>query len=189
MASAATAVPRLRCESTTLMIVDVQERLIPAMHDADSLTRNCATLTTAAAKLGLPIVITEQYPARLGATLPAITEAAGEGGPSPVSKMLFSACTAEVYETLRNLGRPTVLLCGVEAHVCVMQSALDLLEAGYQVFVPFDAIASRQEYNRKVGWERMIGGGAIPTSTESAVFELLREAGTPEFKALLSLIK
>jgi nicotinamidase-related amidase len=144
-----------------------------------------------AVQLQLPIVLTEQYPERLGATVPEIATviAQGEDVPAPVAKMLFSACTESVQTRLRELQRPTILMCGNEAHVCVMQSALDLMEDGYQVFVPFDAISSRSESNKQIGWERMLRSGVVPTSTESAIFELLREAGTPDFKAMLALIK
>jgi nicotinamidase-related amidase len=181
------SVTRLLQDNTALLIVDVQERLVPAMFEAERVVRHCATLATAARQLGLPILITEQNPARLG---PTVTPVLGAAGPSaPVSKMLFSACTSETCEVLDANKRSTILLCGIEAHVCVLQSALDLIERGYTVFVAHDAIASHQDSNRKIGWERMMRAGALPTSTESAIFELLREAGTADFRALLPLIK
>lgn len=190
MSTAKPPLPRLRREETILLIVDVQDRLAPAMFEAEALVRNCTTLAAAAVQMQFPIVVTEQYPERLGATVPEVSAAIAQSGEmAPVSKMLFSACTESVQATLRELGRPTILMCGIEAHVCVMQSALDLLEAGLQVFVPHDAISSRQESNKQIGWERMLRSGAFPTSTESAIFELLREAGTPDFKAMLRLIK
>ena len=184
-------IARLRREETVLLIVDLQERLVPAMFESEALIRNCTTLAAAAAQLQIPIVITEQYPQKLGSTLAGITAAAtsNEVAPAPVAKMLFSACTDEVQQELQTLNRRTILVCGIEAHVCVMQSTLDLLEAGFNVFVPYDAISSRGESNKKIGWERMLRSGVLPTSTESAIFELLREAGTPDFKAMLPLIK
>ncbi len=180
------SLPRLRRDDTLLLIVDVQERLVPAMHDAENVVQNCALLARAARQMKLPIVVTEQYPQRLGATLPAIAEHCSSAAHA---KMLFSACIDEVSEVLRESGRQTVLLCGIEAHVCVLQSALDLLDAGYTVFVVRDAISSRTPQNAEIGWARMISAGCLPTSTESAIFELLREAGTPDFKALLPFIK
>jgi isochorismate hydrolase len=110
-------------------------------------------------------------------------------GACPVAKMLFSACTPEVMSTLQSSGRRSVILCGVETHVCVMQSALDLVENGFQVFVPQDAVSSRYESDKRIGLERMRSVGAVPCSSEMVVFELLREAGTPDFKALLPFIK
>lgn len=186
-----TRIPRLRRAETTVLIVDVQERLVPAMLDCEQLVVNCRTLAAVAVQLNLPVIVTEQYPERLGATLPEVTEALSASADThpPFSKMLFSACTEPVLLKLNELARPTILLCGVEAHVCVMQSALDLREAGFSVFCAWDAISSRGEANKKIGWERMLQSGVVPTSTESAIFELLREAGTPSFKAMLPLIK
>ena len=178
---------RLCRDDAVLLIVDVQERLLPAMFEAERIARHCAALATTATRLELPIIVTEQNPARLGATIAPIAAAAG--ATVPLDKMLFSACTEAAWEALAKTNRSTVLLCGLEAHVCVMQSALDLIERGFTVFVVHDAIASRQDSNRKIGWDRMMRAGALPTSTESAIFELLGEAGTDDFRALLSLIK
>ncbi|HVF10389.1 MAG TPA: hydrolase [Abditibacteriaceae bacterium] len=178
---------RLRRNDTILLIVDMQERLVPAMFEAERVARHCATLAAVARRLNLPVVVTEQNPAKLGPTVASVTEAAGTH--APIAKMLFSACTEATLEALARTNRSTVLLCGIEAHVCVLQSALDLIERNFTVFVAQDAIASRQESSRKIGWERMMRAGAVPTSMESAIFELLREAGTADFRALLPLVK
>ena len=178
---------RLRRDDTLLLIVDVQERLVPAMFEAERVVRHCGILAAAARRLNLPVVITEQNPQKLGPTVAPILSAAGPS--APLAKKLFSACTDETCAAIEKTNRSTILLCGIEAHVCVLQSALDLIERGFTVFVVQDAIASRQESNRKIGWERMMRSGAVPTSTESAIFELLREAGTDDFRALLPLIK
>ena len=183
----ATTVQRLRREDTTLLIVDVQERLLPAMFEAERVLRNCALLARAARRLELPVVVTEQYPEKLGLTVALLAEALGKI--APISKMLFSACTENTLSALRDSGRSTVLLCGLETHVCVLQSALDLIENGFTVFVPGNAVSSRYESDKIAGLERMRHAGVIPSSTESAIFELLRQAGTPEFKALLPLLK
>ena len=160
---------------------------MPAMHHADAVVKNCALLARAASQLEIPVVITEQNPARLGSTLEAVRQVAGETEPIP--KILFSACTESTLEAIRATGRNTILICGVESHVCVLQSALDLLDAEYSVFAARDAIASRTPENCATGWERMMRAGVLPTSTESAIFEWLVEAGTPDFKALLPYLK
>ena len=184
--SAPHRVRRLVCDDTLLFIVDVQERLLPAMHGAEQVERNCALLARAARQLDIPILLTEQNPARLGRTVDSIAAVAMQVA---MPKMRFSACTEQTRTALAATGRRTVLLCGIEAHVCVLQSALDLLDLGYTVFVPDDAIASRQAANQQVAGERLRLAGALPTSAESAIFELLQEAGTPNFKALLPFIK
>lgn len=178
---------RLQREETLLLIVDVQERLLPAMAEAEQVESNCVLLARAARQLAIPVLVTEQYPQRLGATVPGI--AGVIAGAQPHAKMLFSACTDATLAAIGETRRRTVLLCGIEAHVCVLQTALDLIEQEFEVFVAYDAISSRQPSNKQIGWERMRAAGALPTSTESAVFELLREAGTPDFKALLPFIK
>ena len=178
---------RLRREETVLLVIDVQEKLLPVMLEAERVARNCALLITAARRLGIPIAVTEQYPARLGPTVDPLRDALGEF--APIEKLRFSALVPPVEELLQESGRRTILLAGIEGHVCVLQTALDLLEAGYTVFGVSDAISSRQAWNRASGCERMRLAGAIPSSTESAIFELLGEAGTPDFKALQPLIK
>jgi len=185
-----TYLPRLRRDETVLLVVDVQERLMPLIFEAERVVRNCAVLVRAAGVLGLPVVATEQNPGKLGATVPEVASVLSEtGAGGPLAKMLFSACTDGVVAALERHGRRSVLLCGVEAHVCVMQTALDLVERGFTVFVAENAISSRYEADKRVGYERMRLAGALPTSTESAIFEMLREAGTAEFRALLPLVK
>ncbi len=179
--------PRLRRNETLLLIVDVQEKLMPVIHQAERVEANCAVLAKAARELHLPTIITEQYPEKLGPTANAVREAAGF--PTAIGKLLFSACTPQTLAALASSGRKTVLLCGVEAHVCMLQTALDLREHGYEVFAARDALSSRTPENAEIGWQRMQQAGVLPTSTESALFELLEEAGTPEFKAILPLIK
>lgn len=184
---ASSSLPRLDRESSILLLVDVQEKLVPALHEGEGLVKSCATLAQAAALLEVPILVTEQNPSRLGRTVEAVKKACG---PAPVfEKMLFSAVTPEVQAQLANWSRKTVLLCGAETHVCVMQTALDLLDLGYEVFIVRDAVSSRKVSNVELGLARMERSGAIPTSVESAIFELLKVAGTAEFKALLPLIK
>jgi nicotinamidase-related amidase len=182
-----TPIARLQREDALLLVVDVQERLLPAMFEAERLARQCTLLARAAQQLAIPVVATEQYPEKLGATIAPLAELLGDC--TPVSKMLFSACTPQVMSALKQNGRRSVILCGLETHVCVVQTALDLAENGFQVLVPQDAVSSRYESDKRIGLERMKSVGAVPCSTEMVVFELLREAGTPEFKALLPFIK
>jgi nicotinamidase-related amidase len=182
-----TPIARLRREDALLLVVDVQERLLPAMFEAERLARQCALLARTAQQLAIPVVATEQYPEKLGATIAPLAELLHDC--MPISKMLFSACTPQVMSTLQESGRHSIVLCGLETHVCVMQTALDLVENGFQVFVPQDAVSSRYESDKRIGLERIKSVGAIPCSTEMVVFELLREAGTPNFKALLPFIK
>jgi nicotinamidase-related amidase len=178
---------RLQAGDTVLLVVDVQEKFLPVIHEFERVEKNCALLLRVAKQLQIPVIITEQYPERLGSTLPSLRSLAPEA--PLISKLRFSACVASTLSALEATGRKTVLLCGIEAHVCVLQTALDLAEREYSVFAARDAISSRTPENAQIGWERMMRAGVLPTSTESATFELLQEAGTPDFKALLSWIK
>jgi nicotinamidase-related amidase len=181
-------IKRLKREETILMIVDVQERLVPAIYEVELIVRSCTILAQAAQIFKIPIILTEQYPEKLGATVPEIVNVLDEYQPIP--KKQFSACTPEVTDVLKSTSeRSSILLCGVEAHVCVQQTALDLLTNGFDVFVARDAISSRTITNAEIGWQRMIGAGAIPVSVESALFELLQTANASEFKAIHQLIK
>ena len=179
-------IARLTPESCLLLIVDVQTRLLPEMWEAQRVERNCAVLAKVARRLEIPVVVSEQNPTKIGGTIDSIKEALGEF--SPIAKMRFSA-VPDARLALEATNRKTVLLCGLEAHICVTQTALDLLTRGFAVFAVYDAISSRQEHNRRIGWERLKSAGALPTSTESAVFELLHTADCPDFKAILALIK
>ncbi|MDB5243561.1 MAG: isochorismatase protein [Spirosoma sp.] len=175
--------PRLNRADCCLLIVDVQTRLLPEMWEAQRVERNIRMLAQMARRLGIPIVVSEQNPAKLGTTCASIREAIGEF--EACAKMRFSAWDAVQDQ----IDRPQILLCGLESHICVSQTALDALDAGKTVFAVYDAISSRQNPNRQVGWERMKGAGALPSSTEAALYELLGEAGTDDFRAMLSLVK
>ncbi len=171
-----------------VVVVDVQERLVPAMCEKEWMVTNVVRLVKAARILGLPIFATEQYRKGLGPTVPEIAGAIP--GFAPVEKYSFSACGAEGFVAgLRARGVQDVVLCGIEAHVCVSQTCLDLLAEGFRVFVAADALASRTSENCRAGIERMQGAGAAIVSTEMALFELLEKAGTAEFKEILNLVK
>jgi nicotinamidase-related amidase len=175
--------PRLNRTECALLIVDVQTRLLPEMWEAERVERNIRILAGMARRLEMPIIASEQNPEKLGSTVASIREAGG--GLEAHSKMRFSA-----WEAVNSrIERPQILLCGLESHICVSQTALDALDEGKTVFAVYDAISSRQDSNRKIGWERMKGAGVLPSSTEAALYELLGEAGTDEFRAMLSLVK
>lgn len=170
-----------------LLVIDTQERLLATMPDRDALERHVAILVRAYARFGLPTTVTLQNPEKLG-DLPA-SIADHLVAPAVFSKMTFSAWREKLVEAhLKHSPRMQVVLAGIEAHVCVTQTALDLIEKGYQVFVPHDAVMSRAEANHRHALDRLRAAGAIVTSTESAFFELLGEAGTDDFRALRHLI-
>jgi nicotinamidase-related amidase len=177
-----------RREDAFLLVVDVQEPLMKVMSEPDRLLKNAGILIEAAKALGLPIFATEQYPERFGPTVEAVRSR--WGGLAPSGKMTFSSCGCSgVMEAIRESGRHTAVVCGVEAHVCVNQTVHDLLDEGMTVHVPADAVASRTEMNWRLGLEKMRESGAVVTSTEMVAYELMGRAGTPEFKALLPLFR
>jgi nicotinamidase-related amidase len=179
---------RLRRSKSGLVIVDVQERLMPAIFERKRVVQNVVRLLRSAAIMGVPYLATEQYRKGLGATLPEVAEAVAEF--APLEKVAFSACGADGFlPALRAQRVSDVLLCGVEAHVCVLQTCMDLLEQKFRVFVVADAVSSRTLENACFGLERMRDAGAVVVSTEMALFELLERAGTEEFKQVLPLVK
>ncbi len=175
---------RLERERAALVIVDVQEAFAKAVPRYGLVVRAAATLARGAAALGVPVIVTEQYPKGLGRTDPAVAAALPDGV-EPLEKVEFSAAGAPGFDLA---GRDQVLLCGIEAHVCVAQTALELLERGVAVHVAADAVASRSAENEAIGLRRTERAGAVPTSVETALFELLGRAGTDEFKAVQRLI-
>jgi nicotinamidase-related amidase len=173
-----------------LLVIDVQERLMAAMEPAaaEELVRQVGILIDAARALGVPIVATEQYPKGLGPTVPQVRERLGET--RPIEKLEFSAgAAAEARSALAALPQRAVIVCGVEAHVCVYQSAVDLLRRGYRVLLPEDAVLSRREQNRQVGLALSERAGAERTSVEAALFSLIGGAHHPAFKAISRLVR
>jgi nicotinamidase-related amidase len=167
-----------------LVVVDVQEAFRPAVRDFDAVAAGAATLVRGAHILGVPVVVSEQYPKGLGATVPEVAEHLD--GVEPIAKVCFSAAAVDGFDLD---GRDQVLLCGIESHVCVSQTAHDLLDRGVEVHVARDAVTSRTEQNRELGLHKMEGAGAVVTSVETALFELLGAAGTDEFKQVQGLIR
>ena len=175
-----------------LLVIDMQERLLPAMADADATLRNALSLVTAARYFNVPVTFSEQYPRGIGHTLPALLDAAGPDA-RVFEKLEFScagntALKAHIAE-LRRAGRKQLLLCGVEAHVCVLQSAVGFADLGLGVAVAIDATSSRALFSRDMMLARLGRSVIMPVTTEMVLFEWLRRAGTPDFKALLPLIK
>jgi nicotinamidase-related amidase len=179
-----TAAGKLEADRTILVVVDVQEGFRKAIPDFEKVAKATGTLIEGAEAIGIPIVVTEQYPKGLGETAPEVAEHLPEGT-EPLEKVVFSAAEAEGFDLQ---GRDQALVCGIETHVCVNQTVLDLLESGVDVEVAEDAVGSRTEENKRVGLHKMEAAGAVLTSVETALFELLGRAGTDEFKRVQKLI-
>jgi len=179
---------RIVREKAALVVIDIQERLVPPISGNETLLKNAVRLIKGCGILKVPTLVTEQYPKGLGATVPAIATALGEF--SPFEKTVFSACGAEgVRDALNDKDVADAILCGIETHVCVAQTCLDFLERGLRVFVVSDAVSSRSEADHQLALQRMRDSGAIIVSSEMILFELLQRAGTPEFKEVQALIK
>jgi nicotinamidase-related amidase len=168
-------------DRAALVVVDVQEGFRSYATFAE-VARACGRMVAGAGILGVPVIATEQYPKGLGPTAP---EVGLPGGLVPVAKSVFSAARAEGFDLA---GRDQVLVCGIEAHVCVAQTALDLLRRGLAVQIVADAVGSRHASDREIGLHRLDRAGATPTSVEAALLELCERAGTPEFKAVQKVI-
>ncbi|HLW88819.1 MAG TPA: hydrolase [Terriglobales bacterium] len=180
----------LEAERCTLIVVDIQEKLLPPIFQKDQLLKNSQLLIRLAGILKIPSLLTTQYAKGLGNTTPEIASLLPES--QPIDKHMFSCFGSDAFcSTLKRLpgNRNTVLLCGMESHICVMQTALGALRDGYIVHVASDAVSSRTEWNWKIGLERMRAAGAIISSTEMVLYELLRSSGSPAFKELLPYLK
>ena len=175
---------KLDAARTALVVVDVQEGFRKAIPDFERIARATATLVEGAEAIGVPVAITEQYPKGLGKTASEVAERLPKGT-EPIAKVCFSAAEAEGFDLG---GRDQALVCGLETHVCVNQTVLDLLASGTEVHVAEDAVGSRFDENKQVGLQKMERAGAVLTSVETALFELLGRAGTDEFKRVQKLI-
>jgi nicotinamidase-related amidase len=179
------SVQKLDRDRAVLVVVDVQEAFRKVLGDFDDVAAASATLVHGAAEMGLPVIVTEQYPKGLGGTVAEVADALPEGV-EPLEKVRFSAAEADGFALG---GRDQALVCGIETHVCVNQTVLDLLAAGTDVQVATDAVGSRTAANRVLGLERMERAGAAMTSVETALFELLGGSDAPEFKQVQALVK
>jgi nicotinamidase-related amidase len=169
------------------MIIDLQDNLMKAMDQTVKVYRNTKLLLAACRQLGIPVVVTEQYPRGLGHTVAEVASSLGEH--RTVEKVSFTGLTGEVAGVLQELDRRQVMIAGSETHICVFQTVRDLLEAGFEVFVLADAVCSRTKDNFEIGLALMRDEGAVITSTETVIFDLLKKAGTPEFKVISPLVK
>lgn len=176
-------------DQSILVVIDVQEKLAPAMNDPRRVLHNGARLLKGARRLDVPVVATEQYPQGIGPTMFDLRSLLPND--AVVQKMTFSAAnTPAVVERLESLGgRRQLVVMGTEAHVCVQQTALGFVDLGWQVFVVADACSSRMVADQDASYARMAAAGCTMVTTEMVLFEWLREAGTPAFKDLLPLIK
>lgn len=180
----------LEAEQCALIVVDIQERLLPPIFQKERLIRNSQLLIRLAGILKLPALMTTQYAKGLGGIVPEISSLLP--GSQAIDKHMFSCFGSDVFcSALKRVpgNRNTVLLCGMESHICVSQTALAALREGYLVHVASDAVSSRTEWNWKIGLERMRAAGAIISSTEMMIYELLRSSGAPAFKELLPHLK
>jgi nicotinamidase-related amidase len=175
-------------EEALLLVIDIQDRLAVAMSERAKVVTNTGHLIAAARLLDVPVVHTEQYPKGLGPTVPELRAALEPA--APIEKLTFDCCGEPSFApALEAAGRSTVIVCGMEAHICVLQTVLGLLARGLVVHVAADAVCSRDAENYRAALELMRDAGAVVTCTETALFQLLGRAGTPEFKAIQSRIK
>jgi nicotinamidase-related amidase len=182
------AISRLNKENTGLVIVDVQEKLAGVMGQKERVLDRIIKLLDLARVFQLPVIVTELNPRFMGSILPAIRESLPTY--EPIEKLHFDCCAVEAFNhKIEEKGLQNIILTGIETHICVFQTCASLLEKGYRVHVPHHAVDSRTEDNRQIGLSLMREAGAIITSTETVIFQILKKAGTTEFKALLKTIK
>ena len=180
----------LEAEQCALIVVDIQEKLFPPIFEKERLLKNSQLLIRLAGILKIPTLVTTQYAKGLGNTVPEIASLLPDH--PPIDKLMFSCFGSDAFcSLLKRLpgGRTTLLLCGMESHICVMQTAMGALRQGYLVHVASDAVSSRTEWNWKIGLDRMRAAGAIISSAEMMMYELLRSSGVPAFKELLPFLK
>jgi nicotinamidase-related amidase len=179
----------LRADECVLAVIDIQEKLLPAIHEKERLIRNSQLLIRLANIVSLPVVVSTQYSKGLGPTVPEILSLLPDA--KPVDKLEFGCFGNGEFCSAVSLlaGRNTLLLCGMETHICVMQTALGALTQGLNVHVAADAVGSRAELNWKLGLERLRAAGAVISSTEMMMYELMQRSGTPVFKEMLPHLK
>ena len=174
-------------EESLLLIIDIQEKLAPAMKYGKEVIQNTNVLISAAEEMNMPIIVTEQYPKGLGQTVTEINDRLEDA--LKFEKTMFSACTDEVATALEAEGKKKIIITGMETHVCVFQTARDLIGLGYDVFIVSDGVSSRTKENYRNGLDLIRDMGGVVINTETILFDLMKKAGTPEFKVLSKLIK
>jgi len=183
---------KLDAANALVVLIDIQVRLSAAMPEdvLKNTVQKSGLLMDAADVMGLPVIVTEQYPKGLGGTVAALEERINKYSYTKISKLSFSCCGEESFmRALEGTGCQTVILCGQETHVCVLQTALDLMEKGYKVFVAGDAVCSREKLNWQFALEEMRQAGCVVEPVESILFKMLGAAGSPAFKAISRLVK
>lgn len=182
---------RIDRNNAVLLVIDMQRKLLPHIDDHASVEQNVIRLIHGVETLGVPVIVTEQYPKGIGHTTDGVLEALEQTkGPEAIQKMTFSSCGASAFvERIEALGRRQVILAGIETHVCVYQTALDLLDRDYGVWIVGDAVSSRTPLNRQIALDRLTSEGVKLTSTEMVLFELTVACGTDEFRAISQLVK
>lgn len=181
---------RIARENTQAMIIDVQERLTPYIYDHENIVKKTVTIIKGLQALGIPIMLNEQYKKGLGDSLPELRDVLEGDNAKSFEKVTFSACdNNDTWHHLAQQNRSTILLIGVEAHVCVLQTALDLLDNGMQPVIIGDAVGSRFPYDKKQAIRRIRRAGGIISTVETILFELCRSSEDPAFKTILNLIK
>jgi nicotinamidase-related amidase len=180
---------RILAEETMALVIDFQERLVPVIHNSDELLHNTQILIKGLQTLGIPMLVTQQYTKGIGMTVPVLSEVFGEDF-NYEDKISFSCAEDEtILRKIEEAGKKNIIICGIEAHICVLQTVIDLISKGYNVVLVENCIGSRKESDRLVGIERAMAEGAILTTYESILFELTRVAGTEVFKSISRLIK
>ena len=180
----------LEANKSALIVVDIQEKLLPPIFEKERLVRNSQLLLRLAKIIDLPVLATTQYAKGLGATVPEVAELLPPG--EVMDKTAFSCFGSDRFYSAVNAlpgNRNTLIVCGMETHICVLQTVLGALNQGFLVHVASDAVSSRTEWNRNIGLRRMEVAGALISSTETIIYELLRGSGTPEFKEMLRHLK
>ena len=178
----------LTIENSILVVIDIQNSLARVMHEKETLVKNLQKIIKGATILDIPMIVTEQDPEKLGPTIPEISSLLGTL--SPIPKSSFSCCGEALFmRELESIKRTQILVAGIESHVCVYQATADLIRMGYDVHIVTDCISSRTTDNRTLGIERMRNEGAKLTSTEMALFELLKIAGGDRFREISRLVK
>lgn len=179
--------PRLDPRHTALLVVDMQDRLMPVMHETEQLVRRAGRLIDGFNALGLPVLVTEQYRKGLGETVPELAKRL-HAARCNQDKLKFTACVEPVRQELIDCGARSVVVAGIEAHVCVLLTALDLLDGGYITAVAVDATSSRRAEDKEMAVSRMTQAGVLPATVESVLFELTQEAGGERFRALREIV-
>ena len=180
---------RIRAQSVCLLMVDIQEKLLSVIAQKEAVLKNSIRLLSAARELSVPLIVTEQYPSGIGPTVPELAELLPEGT-EPLSKMAFSCRGASGFdEAVGETGREMMVIFGLETHICVLTTAMDLLARGMKVVVAADACGSRTPESHELALSAARSCGALVVPAETVVYQMLGVAGTPEFKALLPLFK